>query len=80
MEQVVRQMSRILMTYKTLVAEVSEHDSPYQEELLKSLSALEQGLWMHASQAPSDVVSRPRTRIMSGAFHPVVPEVEETDA
>ena len=67
--------TQILETYRALIQAVSAESSPYQEELLSALSALESRLQAHATQAWS-----PAERIMSGAFHPVVGASDEAAA
>ena len=72
----------ILETYHALCQAVSEETSPYQEELLSALSALESGL-----QAQVDSVRQPSdgdvqvwphaSRLMAGSFHPVAGTSDE---
>ena len=72
----------ILETYHALCQAVSAESSPYQEELLSALSALESGLQAHVDSVrqPSDgdvQVWPNASRIMAGSFHPVVDTSDE---
>ena len=78
--------TEILETYRALIQAVSAESSPYQEELLSALSALESGLQAHVNSVcqPADgdgPQAWPHAgRIMSGAFHPVAGASDEDEA
>ena len=73
----------IMAAYHALYQAVSAESSPYQEELLSALSALESGLQAHIDfvRQPSDgdgpQVWSNATRIMAGSFHPVAGTSDE---